>query len=166
MEDTAGQMRPSLGTAFLEVLDPDHAGVGSLVVTTLTNPFMPLVRYQIGDLASCTQTPYGKRYVLHGRSADAFSTFEGKRVTTWQVDDCFERLQGIAHYQLVQKRSDSWVLRFVADGQGPHSSQLAALGERLQQLLRTRVSIVLQKTDMLVPERSGKFRLGYPTRFA
>ena len=164
MEDTAGQMRPSLGTAFLEVLDVDPSGIGSLVVTTLTNPFMPLVRYRIGDMAACTQTPYGKRYILHGRSADAFSSFEGARVTTRQVDDCFEGLQGIAHYQLVQKRSDSWVLRFVADGQGPQPSQLAALGERLQQLLRTRVSIVLQKTDMLVPERSGKFRLGYPAR--
>ncbi|HYG35549.1 MAG TPA: hypothetical protein VEC99_12230, partial [Clostridia bacterium] len=50
MEDLQGQLRPSLETALLEVIHPDPFGIGELVVTTLTNDFMPLLRYRIGDL--------------------------------------------------------------------------------------------------------------------
>ena len=32
-------------------MDADPDGVGDLVVTTLTNDYMPLLRYRIGDLA-------------------------------------------------------------------------------------------------------------------
>jgi phenylacetate-coenzyme A ligase PaaK-like adenylate-forming protein len=163
MEDTTSRMRPSLETAFLEVRDVDDSGIGSLVVTTLTNPFMPLIRYRIGDLVECTQTPYGKRYILHGRTADAFCISADKRVTTRQVDQFFAGLRGIAHYQLIQQ-GGAWILRFVPDGGGPESTQLAELGKRIAQLLRTSASVVLQETDILVPERSGKFRLGYPAK--
>jgi len=164
MEDTAGRMRPSLETAFLEVLDVDHSGIGSLVVTTLTNPFMPLIRYRIGDLVECAQTPYGKRYVLHGRIADAFYISADKRVTTRQVDQCFAELEGIAHYQLVQEGDGGWLLRFVPDGHGPEPDHLTDSVKRLGQLLQADDSVVVQKTDLLVPERSGKFRLGYPSK--
>ena len=51
MENERGEMLPSLETAFLEIVEPDEGGIGRLVVTTLTNDFMPLVRYRIGDLA-------------------------------------------------------------------------------------------------------------------
>jgi phenylacetate-CoA ligase len=163
MQDDAEQMRPSLETAYLEVLDADDSGIGSLVVTTLTNPIMPLLRYRIGDLVECSQTPYGKRYTLHGRTADAFYIPSGERVTSRHVDQCFVGIKGVAHYQLIQQDTGSWLLRLVPDGLGPELSQLNELAERLAQLLRTSQPVVIQKTDMLVPERSGKFRLGYPS---
>ena len=42
--------------------------------------------------------------------------------------------------------------------------QLAELQQRISQLLRTKLPVLIQKTDMLVPESSGKFRLGYPAK--
>jgi len=164
MEDTTGRMRPSLETAFLEVLEPDALGIGHLVVTTLTNPFMPLIRYRIGDLVERTETPYGMRYILHGRTADAFETPAGQRVTTRQVDQCFAGFKGLAHYQLIQRPKGAWTFRFVPDHQGPEPHQLRELVEALEQLLQVSVPIALQETDMLAPESSGKFRLGYPAR--
>ena len=161
MEDEAGQMRPSLETAFFEVPDIDSRGIGDLVVTTLTNPFMPLVRYLIGDLVERSETPYGARYILHGRSADAFQIPNGDRVTTREVDQCFVGLSGIAHYQLIQGTTGKWVLRFVPDNQGPEQAELTALQECLSRLLQAS-AIAIEKTDLLVPESSGKFRLGYP----
>src|ERR1700722_3961260 len=47
MENTDGAMKPRYETAFLEIVDPDTRGIGPLVVTTLTNDFMPLLRYRI-----------------------------------------------------------------------------------------------------------------------
>ena len=118
MEDEAGQMRPSLETAFLELLATDRQGIGDLVVTTLTNSFMPLIRYRIGDLVERFENPYGTRYVLHGRAADAFMIPSGQRITTRQVDQCFAETSGIAHYQLIQRGGGQWNIRFVPDGCG------------------------------------------------
>ena len=59
MENECGEMKPGLETAFLENVEPDERGVGHLVVTTLTNDYMPLVRYRIGDLVERQERPYG-----------------------------------------------------------------------------------------------------------
>jgi phenylacetate-CoA ligase len=166
MEDERGEMRPSLETALLEVLEQDAAGVGSLVVTTLTNDFMPLLRYRIGDLVERVELPYRTRYLVHGRAADAFQTPRGARVTTWHVDECFADVEGIAHYQLTQRADGPWLLRFVPDRSGPEPASLAELQHRLTSLLELRHGLEVNRTDMLVPESSGKFRLGYPRQAA
>ncbi len=164
MEDDAGQMRASLETAFFELVSADELGIGDLVVTTLTNPFMPLIRYRIGDLVERSESPYGMRYLLHGRACDAFQISPGQRVTTRQVDHCFSGIPRLAHYQLIQRGGGAWLLRFVADGPGPDLIHLAELQERLSRLLRSNTPVEAQKTDLLGPEKSGKFRLGYPVR--
>jgi len=40
---------PSTQTATLELVDRDTRGVGQFLVTTHTNPYLPLLRYAIGD---------------------------------------------------------------------------------------------------------------------
>ena len=164
MEDPRGERLPSLETALLEVIEPDEAGVGSLVVTTLTNDFMPLLRYRIGDLVERRELPYRTHYLVHGRAADAFQTSRGRRVTTRQVDQCFADVEGILHYQLSERPDTAWLLRVVPDGAGPAPVSLANLEHRLTTLLELPRGLEIQSTDMLVPETSGKFRLGYPAR--
>jgi hypothetical protein len=162
MEDELGEMRPSLETACLELLNPDEPGVGELLVATLTNPFMPLLNYRIGDLAERLENPFGTRYVVHGRVADTFVTQAGRRTTTWQIDQCFDGLEGFAHYQLLQRPGNEWLLRFVPDQAGPEPKSLQLLRRRLAGLLAAGERLAVEQTDLLVPERSGKFRLGYP----
>ena len=74
MEVGPGEMRPSLETALLEVLNTDGQGISELAVTTLTNDFMPLIRYRIGDLVARHERPYYTSYLVHGRAADAFAS--------------------------------------------------------------------------------------------
>jgi phenylacetate-CoA ligase len=162
MEDEHGQMRPSPGTALLEVLDLDAAGIGQLVVTTLTNQYMPLIRYRIGDLVRREVMDGATRYILHGRAADAFHTPSGRCVTTWQIDQLFADAPGIAHYQLVQRGPADWTLRLIPDLAGPAPGALNTLCSRIRELVESPSPVVAQPTDMLVPEGSGKFRLGYP----
>jgi phenylacetate-CoA ligase len=162
MEDVSGQMRPSLGTAVLEVINADADGIGELAVTTLTNDFMPLIRYRIGDLVQREEKPYGTRYVLHGRVADAFLEPSGRRVTTRQLDQCFAGIDGIAHYQLLEHATSNWSLRIVADQNGPTAEAVSAIQCRLARLLYPADKIQVEVTDLLMPEPSGKFRLGYP----
>ncbi len=169
MEDEGGRMRPSLETAYFELHDFDSRLNGrrgseptKLVVTTLSNEYMPLMRYRIGDLAECRREPYETSYVVHGRAADAFVSGNGRRVTTWQVDQCFEGISGIAHYQLIQRHNAPWLLRFVPSQQGPADGEPSALCERLTDMLELDIRVEVQATNALLAESSGKFRLCYP----
>jgi len=164
METGQGEMQPSLGTAFLEVLNTDPRGVGELAVTTLTNDFMPLIRYRIGDLVERREGPYHTSYRVHGRLADAFATPDGARVTTWDVDQCFVDMAGIAHYQLCERIDGEWLLRFAPDNTAPGVAETRELKRRLKRLLGLGREPAILQTDLVMPESSGKFRLGYPAK--
>jgi phenylacetate-CoA ligase len=159
MENELGKMMPCYENAYLEVVEPDSRNIGDLVVTTLTNDYMPLLRYRIGDLAERCALSYGTNYIVHGRARDALRAPDGHRVTTWDVDQCFNGLGGIAHYQLAQSADGSCRLRYVSDANagGPQSDSLKTLVSRLEALLQTPVEV--ESVDMLPPTPSGKFRL-------
>ncbi len=164
METTRGVLRLSEETAFVEFLNADARGIGELVVTTLTNDFMPLIRYRIGDLAERHATPQGLDYVVHGRIADAFTRADGRRVTTLEVDRLFEAVTGVAHYQLQERTAGGFLLRYAPCGAGPTATEISDLKERLNELLKPAVGLSVEQTDLLLPESSGKFRLGYPVK--
>jgi phenylacetate-CoA ligase len=159
MENECGEMKPSYDTAFLELVDTDTHGIGDLVVTTLTNDYMPLLRYRIGDLAERHVQPYGNRFTVHGRARDALTAGDGRRVTTWQVDQCFNEARGIVHYELRQSENGECVLRFVPDGAGPTEENLRAVTSQLEALLKSSAAIKTEAMPVLVPAASGKFRL-------
>lgn len=157
MENPAGEMKPSYDTAYLEVVAPDANGIGKLIVTTLSNEYMPLLRYEIGDLAERNERSYGTDYVVHGRARDALLRSDGQSVTTWQVDQCFAELSGLAHYQLRQSPGGECHLRYVPESTGLDAVSLRAVVTRLEWLLES--PITTEAVPTLLPEASGKFRL-------
>src|SRR5665213_2364529 len=159
MENERGEMKQSYDTAFLEIVDADTRGIGDLVVTTLTNDYMPLLRYRIGDLVEKTIRPYGNEFTIHGRVKDVLHDANGSRVTTWDVDQCFQNADGIAHYELRQNENGGCVLRFVLDGIGPTKEELRRVTSQLEGLLKTSAEIKTEVMPVLVPAASGKFRL-------
>ena len=156
MENEGGEMKPSYETALLEVVDTD-VDVGTLLVTTLSNDFMPLLRYRIGDLAQRNERSYGTDYIVHGRSRDSLITTSGVRVTTWQVDQCFANATGVVHYQLKQTSPKSFQLRYVPEATGLNPQALTEVVTRLESLLGT--TVMVESVPTLLPEASGKFRL-------
>jgi phenylacetate-CoA ligase len=159
MEDTRGQMKPCLENAFLELIGSDARNVAELVVTTLTNDFMPLLRYRIGDLVERCEHPYGSTYVVHGRLRDTLRDRRGERVTTWQVDECFNDITGLAAYQLQQAQNGECRLRYVAETDGMSARNITRLVSRLEDLLEPPVGIIVEPVKKLPPTPSGKFRL-------
>ena len=159
MEGAQGEMRPSLATAFLEIIEPGTDGVGDLAITTLSNDYMPLIRYRVGDLAERVTGAYATTYVVHGRARDALRAADGRRVTTWQVDQCFAGIGGLAHYQLRQASDGSCRLRLVRESAGPGDSAMPELTARLEALIGFPGQITTEAVDLLVPAPSGKFRL-------
>jgi phenylacetate-CoA ligase len=136
---------------------PQANSVGNLIVTTLSNDYMPLLRYGIGDLAERNERSYGTDYIVHGRARDALLAANGQRVTTWQVDQCFVGVDGIAHYQLRQAPDGKCHLRYVPETGKLKTDSLRNITARLESLLESPVTI--ESVSTLVPEASGKFRL-------
>jgi phenylacetate-CoA ligase len=159
MENERGEMKACLENAFFEVVDADARGIGSLVVTTLTNDIMPLVRYRIGDLVELRERPYANDYLIHGRARDALERRDGRRVTTLEVDRCFEGAPGILHYQLAQHPDGECRLQFIPDRDPPTAETLKAVGARLQELLQAEKPVPAESVKLLAPLTSGKFRL-------
>jgi phenylacetate-CoA ligase len=162
MENEAGEMKPSRETAFLEVVDADARGIGHLVVTTLSNDYMPLLRYRIGDLVERHEHPYGTNFTVHGRAGSALKSSDGRRVTTWDADQCFAGASGIAHYELRQDAEGNSTLCYVPEQISPSEKTLRNVISRLGELLNPRSEIKTQAMDVLLPAASGKFRLTNP----
>jgi phenylacetate-CoA ligase len=159
MENGHGEMKAGCGKVFYEIVEPDERGVGDLVVTTLTNDIMPLVRYRIGDLVQRCEQPYATNYFVHGRSRDTLRRRDGRRVTTLDVDRCFASVTGMVHYQLRQTENDRCHLQFIPDDAGPGAEELNSLTARIENLLQFQNRVTAEAVKMLPPLTSGKFRL-------
>ena len=145
-------MLASPETAHLESTSAD--GLGELLVTTLTNPYLPLLRYEIGDFVEFT--PGG--YRVHGRKRDALRGADGKILTTRMIDQAFAGIGGIAHYQLRQKADGSAHLFLLPEAEGDRlTSAQAELTTGLSHLLGT--TVTAESVSLIAPEDSGKFRL-------
>ncbi|MDX2109616.1 MAG: hypothetical protein SFY80_05170 [Verrucomicrobiota bacterium] len=162
MENTEGLLVPSLPVAHLAILDADSRGIGELEVTTLSNDYMPLLRYRIGDLVEPVQNATTTAYRVHGRAPDAFTLASGKRITTRDVDQCFANISGITQYRLVETAPAAFTLQYIADLGGPSESTLANLRQSLMELTETSCLPTVQQIKLMLPENSGKFLLGYP----
>jgi phenylacetate-CoA ligase len=117
------------GNVVLEVLgddgEPAEPGdVGHVVITTLDNRAMPLLRYAIGDLAIAPRVeacPCGRRGLLIPRVL-------GRRVPLFEVDDDFVspwgmiarmyELRGIGQFQLVQEAPNRLAVLVRPDSSG------------------------------------------------
>ena len=159
LENEQGEMAASLENGFYEIIAADDRGVGDLVVTTLTNEVMPLVRYRIGDLAERREQPYLTNYLIHGRARDVLERRDGLRVTTREVDRCFADMAGVAHYQLRQNGTGHCDLQFVPDREAPDAGELQDVTGRIETLLELESRITVSIVQKLPPLTSGKFRL-------
>ncbi len=145
---------PSTQTATLELVDRDTRGVGQFLVTTHTNPYLPLLRYAIGDYAEQA----GAGYIVHGRVRDALRRADGSVATTRQVDALFSDLEDIAHYQVRQQADGTLEIFLMSVAVGEDLTASAVLlGSRLTALLGGEVTV--RTGVMIAPEDSGKFRL-------
>ena len=147
-----GAMLPSPETAILESTATD--GIGELLVTTLTNPYLPLLRYESGDYVEHT----ANGFAVHGRKRDALRAADGRTLTTRMIDQCFTDVTGIAHYQLRQKADCSAHLFLLPAVEGDDlTSAQAKLTSELGSILGANVTT--ESVGLIAPEDSGKFRL-------
>ncbi len=154
---------------YLEVLRPDgtpaDAGEpGMVVVTDLMNRAMPIIRYQVGDMAvisrgacSCGRgLPTLEK--VEGRIADYVVTPRGALISGISLTENFALMvPGIAQLQIVQEKIDYFVFRIAraADfGPGSLETIRALVAERFGPEVRYQCEYV----SRIPAEPSGKYR--------
>ena len=148
------ELVPSPETAYLELVDINAQGVGELLVTTRTNQYLPLIRYEIGDLAEAT----AHGYRIHGRKRDALMDSKKNLISTRQVDETFRDLEKICHYQVRQSRDGKAEVLLLPENPDFLNSEIThTVTVRLEKLLGH--SVNTSSVSLITPEDSGKFRL-------
>jgi phenylacetate-CoA ligase len=137
---------------------------GSILVTDLTNRAMPLLRYQIGDVAvpSARRCPCGRGLPLlerlDGREADFVTTSAGELISGISLTENFAlEVAGVAQLQIIQEAVDRFRFRIV---RGPDfgEASTARLAELVQQRFGTGVTYACEFVDRIPQEPSGKYR--------
>lgn len=139
---------------------------GEILVTTLKNLSMPLIRYKIGDVGvmqsyapcSCGCT-YPKLEKVVGRMTDIILT----KVGTVVMPEYFIHLIGVVCnkgnikiFQVLQNKLDEIVIKIVQEG-SIHPSQLKEIEEKIQLVMGNDCRINFEFVDYIPKTPTGKF---------
>src|SRR5690606_13371609 len=122
---------------IVEILDDEGVSAGArregrVVVTDLNNFGMPLIRYDVGDIASLTEDKCScgrdsaRLEKILGRTADYLLKTDGGKVSGISlVEKTLTRIRGLRQLQIVQEELNTFSLNVVADhdfdeGSGNH----------------------------------------------
>ncbi|MEW6035128.1 MAG: hypothetical protein AB1529_00805 [Candidatus Micrarchaeota archaeon] len=118
-----GRMHVNSSTLKVEIVDhkgrPKKHGKGNIVVTSLYNRTMPLIRYGLGDTGSWGKDcPCGRGYPVlgsfEGRNPVLIRLPSGKThpAISLGILDIDAAVSEITQYQIIQEREDLFVLRY------------------------------------------------------
>ena len=132
--------------------------VGRVVVTDLFSHAMPLIRYDIGDLAisggacACGR-PGPTLQKIEGRAIEEVRGTNGQRISPFAVNLVMKEWEGIIQYQFVQKDARSYEMRLHTL---PSFDQEEPLSRCLLSLLGEDAELKISHLEEIPPLPSGK----------
>jgi phenylacetate-CoA ligase len=163
----AGKYHVNAEHVVVEIVDengaPSRAGeMGRVLVTTLQNHLMPLVRYEIGDYATVTTEPCKCGRTLPaldrviGRSVNLFRLRGGKLLSPWRLMGAVRDRLELKQYQIVQYAFDRFAIKLVVDR--PWSSeQERLLHEDFSKIIGAEVAVSLERVEEIRRSPNRKF---------
>jgi phenylacetate-CoA ligase len=142
----------------------DEGQPGRVLLTSLTNMAMPLIRYDIGDVAisgegKCTcgrSWPHVKTIV--GRETDIIVTPAGRRLVCHHFNNVLREFDGIDQFQVLQDRPEHLVIRVSTNHSFARTSDEPRLRRELEGLAGEGVTWEVAYVDDLPIPPSGKRR--------
>lgn len=139
-------------------------GTGRVLITDLLNRSMPLIRYEIGDIASWAEgppCPCGRHLprldAIEGRITDFLTTGDGRKVSGISLALLAGNMTEIRQLQFIQHDAQKITLRVVpGPGYGPEIDK--ELHKRLYPYLRGLSEVSIEIVSSIPAEPSGKFR--------
>jgi perosamine synthetase len=162
-------MHVAIDSYLVEILDDRNvplgpAEVGNVVVTDFENFTMPLIRYEIGDLAQhiAAPCPCGRTFPrisdLHGRKSDILGTCRGRPVAPWDAERLLQGHPKILYFQIC--RTLRGVTIQVVTKRGAHldAEETAACTQRIAELFDPALPVGIELADSVHFEPNGKYR--------
>ncbi len=153
--------------ALLVEVDPAPnlpPGMGRVLVTDLLNRSMPLIRYEIGDLAnldSDMHCPCGRSLPLigniQGRTSDFLRLPNGRMIAGPSLALLAADMRDVRQVQFIQSEAAHITLMVVA-GSGYSKLTELELRRRMHPYLEDVCSLTIVTTDSIPSEPSGKYR--------
>lgn len=153
----------------LEIVDdqgnpvPDGT-LGHVVVTSLINRAMPLIRYSLGDLAiKLPKEKYPKERSLElpllqkviGRETDIVQTPSGKKLIVHSFTGIFEYYPQIRQFCIIQNILSGIHVQYIKES-GFQNGILEDISKRLAVLIKEPFEITFEAVEFIPPTKSGK----------
>lgn len=161
-----GRLHISPDFGIVEIVDdngcPVSAGVeGRILCTSLNNEAQPLIRYEIGDLASWSgeKCPCGRDSMpviqeIVGRIEDAVIGPDGRKLVRFH--GLFVGLPSVVEGQVIQETTRNFTVK-VVPGNGYGLEQENQIRDRLLQRVG-QVNVTVEEVDSIPRTERGKFR--------
>jgi phenylacetate-CoA ligase len=153
------------GNVVLELLDDDGrpAVRGRVVCTVLWRRTVPLIRYDLGDLAEWAQEPcrcgstLPRLARLHGREQDLVRMPDGRWISIGTFESVLYGLRGIRQFQLERTGPAGFTLRIVA-GDGWGADEEREVLRRFHERFGDDLTLALLRCDEIARRPGEKFR--------
>lgn len=165
----------NLFTHYIEIIDKkgndiESGKMGEVVITTLRNYTMPLIRFKLGDMAilkkescSCGKgLPVFEKVI--GRVTDVFKTNKGKIVP----GEYFIHFIGVVlnkgiikKFQVIQEKEDYIIVKLVLDSKESfrkNRKDFEDIENKIKLVMGKDTKVDFKLVDEILPSKSGKYR--------
>ncbi|MFL5327961.1 MAG: phenylacetate--CoA ligase family protein [Gemmataceae bacterium] len=155
-------------SVLVEILDGNQRAAvgkpGRVVITDLSNFAMPLLRYEVGDVASWSSGPCvcgrgsARLAAVEGREADYVVTASGEYISGISLTDNFATLvPGVTQMQFIQETTEQFCFRIVRGCEFSRESEPRIAG-LVRQYFGPTAQFRCEFLDQIPQEPSGKYR--------
>jgi phenylacetate-CoA ligase len=140
------------------ITEPGRAG--RVLVTTLNNRSLPLVRYDIGDIAEFAPRTAGEHRALarvYGRENAHFINSAGARIHGEFFTHLFYGRDWVETFQVAQTAIDRVEVRYVSNGRAV-PDDLAAIRAGIQRVMGDSTQVSFQERSAIDRLNSGKYQ--------
>lgn len=139
------------------------SNAGRVLVTDLENYGMPLMRYELGDVAELAgePCPCGRGLALlrsvQGRMTDFIVCAGGRRIHGEYFTHLFYNVDGIRRFRLVQGKDRNICIELVNDGRC-EAAKISSLSAQVRQAVGDGIDVTWREVSEIRTPPSGKFR--------
>lgn len=136
---------------------------GSIILTSLYNYGMPLIRYEVGDTGKLLERKCccGRGLPLMapalGRSVDYFILPDNSMISPYSMTCAVENVEGMKQYQIVQEEKSLVIVNVIPNSQFKEDSK-QNIKSALEEVLPG-VTVHVSLVEEIAGEESGKYRI-------
>jgi phenylacetate-CoA ligase len=140
---------------YVEVLNNSKNQPGQIIITSLNNYSMPLIRYDIGDIGVKKQN-HNYLKEIKGRETEMFINEKGDKIFGGYFRQILFNIDWIKEYQIIQKDYDLIIYRIVKL-KSPKKESIKKIEKLVKNIMSENCKIKWEFVNEIKPTKSGKY---------